>query len=69
MYRRLLRIPRTKPEENRADFREYITTNFRSQAGKIDKKDVATVEYLVRRGTSSANMLERPDVKKISIRK
>lgn len=66
LYRRLLRIPRTKPIENRMAFRKYIVKGFHEQSDKVSKKDIATVEYLLRRGKSHAKMLEDPNVDRIS---
>ncbi|SHO79729.1 Similar to S.cerevisiae protein SDH6 (Mitochondrial protein involved in assembly of succinate dehydrogenase) [Malassezia sympodialis ATCC 42132] len=51
LYRRGLRLIRTKPEDSRYDFTLYLRHFFRhpSMGGGLSKRDFTTVEYMMRR--------------------
>ncbi|WFC95836.1 hypothetical protein MBRA1_002490 [Malassezia brasiliensis] len=53
LYRKGLRLIRTKPEDARHEFLLYLRHFFRHphQGGGISKRDFTTVEYMMRRGS------------------
>ncbi|CAE6417522.1 unnamed protein product [Rhizoctonia solani] len=62
LYRRALRMARSKPASSRGNFNILVQYEFRVR-GAVSPRDVGTIEYLVRRGKKRLEMLEDPGVK------
>ncbi|CAE7222203.1 unnamed protein product [Rhizoctonia solani] len=62
LYRRALRMVRSKPSPSRENFRILVQYEFRVR-GAVSPRDVGTIEYLVRRGKKRLDMLEDAGVK------
>jgi len=63
LYRRALRMVRTKPPETRDKFRLYVKYQFKTQAANIRPRDLTTIEYLLRKGGRQLETYESPAVK------
>ncbi|KAJ4296111.1 hypothetical protein N0V88_004813 [Collariella sp. IMI 366227] len=64
LYRQCLRECRKKPEASRQNFRAFARTEFEKNI-KIDKKNFAAVEFLLRKGRRQLEMYASPGVKDI----
>ncbi|KAF8271990.1 hypothetical protein EI94DRAFT_1567317 [Lactarius quietus] len=62
LYRRSLRMVRTKPPSTRDKFRLFIRYSFKTQAVAVSPRSVSTVEHLVRRGKRQLETYENPSV-------
>ncbi|KAH7336766.1 hypothetical protein B0J17DRAFT_718688 [Rhizoctonia solani] len=62
LYRRALRMARSKPAESRENFNILVQYEFRVR-GAVNARDVGTIEYLIRRGKKRLDMLEDVGVK------
>ena len=64
LYRQLLRMVRTKPEETRDHWRHFIRTEFVKHRG-IPKKLFLVIEHLIRTGYRRYDMYLSPQIKDI----
>ncbi|KAH9042023.1 hypothetical protein EDB85DRAFT_1857077 [Lactarius pseudohatsudake] len=62
LYRRALRMVRTKPLSTRDKFRLFVHYNFKTQAVAVSPRSVSTVEHLIRRGQRQLETYESPSV-------
>ncbi|KAJ7095864.1 hypothetical protein B0H15DRAFT_827401 [Mycena belliarum] len=58
LYRRALRIPRTKPAPTRAKWDLMIRYTFRKNAASASPRAVSVIEHLLRTGTRQVSMYE-----------
>ncbi|KAJ7675828.1 hypothetical protein DFH06DRAFT_977062 [Mycena polygramma] len=63
LYRRALRIPRSKPPETRAKWDLMIRFTFRKNAATASPRAVGVIEHLLRAYTRQVNMYEDKSVK------
>ncbi|KAJ7784562.1 hypothetical protein B0H16DRAFT_1356671 [Mycena metata] len=63
LYRRALRIPRTKPPPTRAKWDLMIRYTFRTKAASASPRAISVIEHLLRTGTRQVSMYEDPSVK------
>ncbi|KAG2001816.1 hypothetical protein CC2G_013015 [Coprinopsis cinerea AmutBmut pab1-1] len=63
LYRRALRMARSKPPSSRPKFLLYVQYNFHINATSISPRNVSAVEHLIRKGTRQIEMYEDPSVK------
>ncbi|KAF5360503.1 hypothetical protein D9756_005023 [Leucocoprinus leucothites] len=63
LYRRALRMVKTKPEPVRHKFLLYVQFTFRQNASLVPPRDVSTIEHLLRKGRRQLEMYEDPGVK------
>ncbi|KAG2155838.1 uncharacterized protein EDB93DRAFT_55177 [Suillus bovinus] len=67
LYRRALRMVRTKPALTQAKFLLFVRYNFHTQASSVSPREVAAIEHLLRRGRRQLEMYEQPSVKDCQI--
>ncbi|KAF7365214.1 Heat shock [Mycena venus] len=63
LYRRALRIPRTKPEQTREKWDLLIRYTFRRNAMSVFPRDVSAIEHLLRVGGRQITAYEAESVK------
>jgi len=63
LYRRALRIPRTKPPPTRAKWDLMIRYTFRKQAASASPRAVSVIEHLLRMGRRQVDGYEDKSVK------
>ncbi|KAI0056569.1 hypothetical protein BV25DRAFT_1832113 [Artomyces pyxidatus] len=63
LYRRALRMVRTKPPATRDKFRLFVRYSFKTQTTTVSPRQVSTVEHLIRRGRRQLETYESPTVK------
>ncbi|KAI0034643.1 hypothetical protein K488DRAFT_77140 [Vararia minispora EC-137] len=63
LYRRALRMVRTKPPETRDKFRLFARYQFKTQATAISPRNLNAVEHLIRKGRRQLETYENPAVK------
>ncbi|KXN81770.1 hypothetical protein AN958_03696 [Leucoagaricus sp. SymC.cos] len=63
LYRRALRMVKTKPESTQHKFSLYVRYTFHQNASSISPRDVSTIEHLLRKGRRQLEMYEDPGVK------
>jgi len=63
MYRRALRMVRTKPADTRPKFDLLVRYTFRTQASSVSPRQVSAIEHLLRRGARQIEMYENTAVK------
>ncbi|KAJ7069785.1 hypothetical protein C8F01DRAFT_976969 [Mycena amicta] len=63
LYRRALRIPRTKPAASRTKWNLMLRYTFRLQAARAAPGAFSTIEYLLRAGRRQLDMFEDPNAK------
>jgi len=63
LYKRALRIARTKPAETRAKFDILIRYTFRTQAASVTPRQLNAIEHLLRKGNRQLETYEAPLVK------
>ncbi|KAJ3894290.1 hypothetical protein GG344DRAFT_41292 [Lentinula edodes] len=63
IYRRALRMVKTKPPSTQNKFSLYIRYTFRSNASSVSPRDVSAIEHLMRKGKRQLEMYEHPSVK------
>ncbi|KAI9435376.1 hypothetical protein F5148DRAFT_989868 [Russula earlei] len=63
LYRRALRMVRTKPPPSRDKFRLFVRYSFKTQAAAVSPRSVGTVEHLIRRGQRQLETYEHPAVR------
>ncbi|KAH6650272.1 complex 1 protein-domain-containing protein [Chaetomium tenue] len=64
LYRQCVRECRKKPEASRKHFQVFARNEFEKNM-KIDKRDFAAVEFLLRKGRRQLDMYSSPGVKDI----
>ncbi|KAH6912701.1 hypothetical protein BKA70DRAFT_1264691 [Coprinopsis sp. MPI-PUGE-AT-0042] len=62
LYRRALRLVRTKPESSRPNWRLYWRYTFHTNS-KVSVRNVSAIEHLIRKTTKQLEMHEDPGVK------
>ncbi|KAG2362133.1 hypothetical protein BDR07DRAFT_1358066 [Suillus spraguei] len=67
LYRRALRMVRTKPALTQPSFLLFVRYNFHTQASSISPRDIAAIEHLLRRGRRQLEMYEQPSVRDCQI--
>ncbi|KAG1774813.1 hypothetical protein EV702DRAFT_470278 [Suillus placidus] len=67
LYRRALRMVRTKPALTQPKFLLFVRYNFHTQASSVSPRDVAAIEHLLRRGRRQLEMYEQPSVRDCQI--
>jgi len=63
LYRRALRMVRSKPDSARSKFDLMVKYTFRTQASSVSSRQVSAIEHLLRRGSRQIEMYEDPAVK------
>ncbi|KAJ6584985.1 hypothetical protein B0H19DRAFT_927515 [Mycena capillaripes] len=63
LYRRALRIPRTKPLETRSKWDLMIRFTFRKSAASASPRAISVIEHLLRTYTRQVSMYEDKSVK------
>ncbi|KAF2214768.1 hypothetical protein CERZMDRAFT_36949 [Cercospora zeae-maydis SCOH1-5] len=63
LYRKCLRTARSKP--NRANFERFARKEFERHID-MNKKDFATIEFLLRKGTRQLEIYEAPNITNIA---
>jgi len=63
LYRRALRMVKTKPESTQPKFLLFVRYNFHHNATSVSPRDVSVIEHLLRVGTRQLEMYEDPGVK------
>lgn len=64
LYRQCIRLARTKPAESRPAWLAYTRAEF-TRFGHVSRRDIDTIEFLLRQGAKKAEMLGDPTVKHI----
>lgn len=64
LYRKSLRVVRTKPVEFQGHWREYVKGEF-AKFSHIQKKQFSVVEHLIRTGHRKLEMYLNPSIKNI----
>ncbi|KAG2151390.1 hypothetical protein DEU56DRAFT_727883 [Suillus clintonianus] len=67
LYRRALRMVRTKPVLTQPKFLLFVRYNFHTQVSSVSPRDVAAIEHLLRRGRRQLEMYEQPSVRDCQI--
>ncbi|KAG1822982.1 uncharacterized protein BJ212DRAFT_1263387 [Suillus subaureus] len=67
LYRRALRMVRTKPASTQPKFHLFVRYNFHTQASSVSPRDVTVIEHLLRRGRRQLEMYEQPSVRDCQI--
>ncbi|KAJ7250868.1 hypothetical protein B0H12DRAFT_1052225, partial [Mycena haematopus] len=63
LYRRALRIPRTKPEQTRVKWNLLIRYSFRKTATSVSPRNISAIEHLLRVGKRQITSYEDESVK------
>jgi len=63
LYRRALRMVRTKPDSTRPKFDLMVRYIFHTQASSVSPREVSAIEHLLRRGVRQIEMYEDAAVK------
>ncbi|KAF3066599.1 Succinate dehydrogenase assembly factor 1, mitochondrial [Daldinia childiae] len=64
LYRKCLRESRKKPVATRPHFESFIRSEFEKSI-KVDKRDFAVIEFLLRKGHRQLEMYSAPGIKDI----
>lgn len=69
LYKRSLKLVASKSSETRSHWFQFVAHQFRSSSlgGGLKKRDTATIEYLLRRGTKMLEQYEHPGVRNVSV--
>ncbi|GAA5843088.1 hypothetical protein JCM3766R1_005233 [Sporobolomyces carnicolor] len=69
LYRRSLDMVKSKPLDKRPAFYQFVCHQFRgaSLGGSVRKKDVQTIEYLLRKGERQLESYESDNVKNVVV--
>ncbi|EFW14531.1 conserved hypothetical protein [Coccidioides posadasii str. Silveira] len=65
LYRQCLREIRKKPVGSQANFKRYARQEFQKNRD-VNRKDFATIEYLLRRGQKQLEMYASPGIRNIT---
>ncbi|KAF9452886.1 hypothetical protein P691DRAFT_793671 [Macrolepiota fuliginosa MF-IS2] len=63
LYRRALRMVKTKPQSTQHKFLLFVRYTFHQNATSILPRDVSAIEHLLRKGTRQLEIYEDPGVK------
>ncbi|KAI0071697.1 hypothetical protein K474DRAFT_1568039, partial [Panus rudis PR-1116 ss-1] len=63
LYRRALRMVRTKPPTAQPKFRLFINYTFKTQSRTLSPRDVSAIEHLLRKGKRQVEMYEDEKVR------
>ncbi|KAF9013283.1 hypothetical protein BDQ17DRAFT_1419441 [Cyathus striatus] len=63
LYRRALRMTRTKPPSTRSKFLLFVRYTFHQNAIKVTPRNVSAIEHMMRIGTRQLETYEDPSVK------
>jgi len=63
LYKRALRVARTKPVETRPKFDILIRYTFRTQATSVNPRQISAIEHLLRKGKRQLETYEAPLVR------
>ncbi|KIK52048.1 hypothetical protein GYMLUDRAFT_180533 [Collybiopsis luxurians FD-317 M1] len=63
LYRRALRMVKTKPPSTQDKFSLFVRYTFRQNASSVSPRDVNAIEHLMRKGKRQLEMYEHPSVK------
>ncbi|CAM8995812.1 hypothetical protein QQ045_007413 [Rhodiola kirilowii] len=66
LYRGFLRAARDKSPQERAKIESLVTSEFRSNATGVERKNFVYIEYLLRRGKKQLDQLKSPDIVSLS---
>ncbi|XP_050377419.1 succinate dehydrogenase assembly factor 1, mitochondrial [Argentina anserina] len=61
LYRGFLRAARSKSARDRRKIESLVSSEFRSNAKNVDRKNFLYIEYLLRRGQKQLDQLKSPD--------
>ncbi|KAF2280917.1 uncharacterized protein EI97DRAFT_13395 [Westerdykella ornata] len=64
LYRECLRAVREKPVNSQSHFRDFARDEFRKHLS-VNKKDFATIEYLLRSGRRKLDRYRDPEIRDI----
>ncbi|KAH7885346.1 hypothetical protein F5I97DRAFT_1937573 [Phlebopus sp. FC_14] len=67
LYRRALRMVRTKPVHAQPKFLLFVRFSFHMQAASVTPRNVAAIEHLIRRGRRQIEMYENSSIKDCQI--
>ncbi|VDC00755.1 unnamed protein product [Peniophora sp. CBMAI 1063] len=67
LYRKALRMTRTKPPTTRPKFELFVRHAFRTSASSVSPRELTTIEYLLRRGGRQLEMFESADVRDVTL--
>ncbi|KAF9220960.1 hypothetical protein BS17DRAFT_738592 [Gyrodon lividus] len=67
LYRRALRMVRTKPSHAQPKFTLFVRYTFHTQAASVSPRNVAAIEHLLRRGRRQIEMYESSSIKDCQI--
>ncbi|KZW03379.1 hypothetical protein EXIGLDRAFT_725819 [Exidia glandulosa HHB12029] len=67
LYRRALRMVRTKPPATRDHFLALVRSHFRTQAHAVSPRNVSAVEYLMRRTQRTLEGWEDDGVRDVGV--
>jgi succinate dehydrogenase assembly factor 1 len=65
LYRKALKVARSKPLEFRQANEEYVKRVFREDAASVRRTDFRTIEFMVRMGEKKVKLVAAPDVSRI----
>ncbi|KAJ3722073.1 hypothetical protein DFJ43DRAFT_678623 [Lentinula guzmanii] len=63
LYRRALRMVKTKPPSTQDKFTLYVRYTFRTSASSVSPRDVSAIEHLMRKGKRQLETYENPSIK------
>ncbi|EPQ54444.1 hypothetical protein GLOTRDRAFT_76958 [Gloeophyllum trabeum ATCC 11539] len=63
LYRRALRMVRTKPPVVQPKFRLFVRYTFHAQARAVSPRNISAIEHLLRRGRNQLEMYEQSQVR------
>jgi len=69
LYRRSLKLVASKPLETRHHWFQFVSHQFRSAelGGGLKKRDTASIEYMLRRGTKMLEQYESKGVRDVNL--
>lgn len=67
LHRSLLRMARSKETEARRNIELFVNAEFRKNAAEVDRRDIQTIEYLLRRGRKQLQLLQEKHVSGFSV--
>ncbi|TFK52612.1 hypothetical protein OE88DRAFT_1734582 [Heliocybe sulcata] len=69
LYRRALRMVRTKPEAAQPKFRLFVRYAFHTQTHSVTPRNIGAIEHMLRRGRAQLEMYERKEVRDVWVSK
>ncbi|KAK7469240.1 hypothetical protein VKT23_003727 [Stygiomarasmius scandens] len=63
LYRRALRMVKTKPVSSQHKFSLFVRYTFRTNASSVSPRNVSAIEHLLRKGKKQLELYEEPSVK------